>query len=77
MKSFLISNIYPFVSEISFPNFIIKEELGRGQPGGAVVKFTHSALAARGSPVQIAGADLHAAYQAVLCHAVAAIPRIK
>ena len=29
-----------------------------GQPGGAGVKFTHSASGARGSPVQIPGADM-------------------
>ena len=37
-----------------------------GQPGGAAVKFVHSALAARGSPVRIPGEDLHTAYQAML-----------
>ena len=30
----------------------------RGQPGGAVVKFAHSALVACGSPVRIPGADM-------------------
>ena len=29
-----------------------------GQPGGAAVKCTHSASAARGSPVGIPGADM-------------------
>ena len=29
-----------------------------GQAGGASVEFTHSALAARGSPVRILGADM-------------------
>ena len=29
-----------------------------GQPSGAAVKFTHSTLAAQGSPVQIPGADM-------------------
>ena len=29
-----------------------------GRPGGAVVKFARSALAARGSPVRIPGADM-------------------
>ena len=31
---------------------------GRGQPGGSAVKFSHSASAARGSPVRIPGADM-------------------
>ena len=35
-----------------------------GQPGGAVVKFVHSALVAWGSQVQILGTDLHHARQA-------------
>ena len=39
----------------------------RGRPGGVVVKFTHSALAAQGSRVQILGMNLHAAHQAMLC----------
>ena len=30
----------------------------RGQPSGAAVKFAHSASVARGSPVQIPGADM-------------------
>ena len=37
-----------------------------GRPGGWVVEFAHSALAARGSPVQIPGVDLHAAHQGML-----------
>ena len=37
-----------------------------GWPGGIVVKFTCSALAAQGSRIQILGADLHSAYQAML-----------
>ena len=43
----------------------------RGWPGGAEVKFSRSALAALGSPVQIPGTDLHTAWQAMLwqvCH---------
>ena len=31
---------------------------GRGQPGDAAVKYTHSALVAWGSPVWIPGADM-------------------
>ena len=34
-----------------------KKALG-GWPGGTAVKFSRSALAARGSPVQIPGADM-------------------
>ena len=37
---------------------LLKETLDRGQPGVAAVKFTHSALAARGSLVRIPGADM-------------------
>ena len=37
-----------------------------GRPGGAPVKFARSALAARGSPVRILGADLCTACQAML-----------
>ena len=37
-----------------------------GWPSGIVVKFTHSALKAWGSWVQIPGADLHTAHQATL-----------
>ena len=32
--------------------------LARGQPSGTAVKFAHSVLAARGSPVRIPGADM-------------------
>ena len=37
-----------------------------GRPGGIVVKFACSALAARGLQVQILGTDLFAAHQATL-----------
>ena len=37
-----------------------------GWPAGIVVKFTRSALAARGSLIRILGADLHTAHQAML-----------
>ena len=37
-----------------------------GLPGGTVVEFTRSASVARGSQVQIPGADLHIAHQAML-----------
>ena len=43
-----------------------KIKLLRGQPGGVVVKFTPSALAAWGSQFQIPGMDLHSAHQAML-----------
>ena len=41
----------------------------RGWRGSVVVKFSHSASAAQGSPVQIPGVDLHTAYQAMLWQA--------
>ena len=37
---------------------MVKNSSSRGWPGGAVAKFARSALAARGSPVQILGADM-------------------
>ena len=37
-----------------------------GQPGGVVVKFVHSALAAQGSQAQTPGMDLHSAQEAML-----------
>ena len=40
-----------------------------GQPGGAAVKFTQSALVAWGSPVRIPGADLRITCQAMLWQA--------
>ena len=40
-----------------------------GLPLGVVVKFMHSTLAAKGSPVPIPGADLHTTYQAMLWQA--------
>ena len=48
---------------------IAYKNLPWGQPGGAVVRFTHSASLARGSPVWILGADLHTAWQAMLWQA--------
>ena len=42
-----------------------KWKLGAG-PNGVVVKFMPSASVARGSPVWVLGADLHATYQAML-----------
>ena len=44
----------------------IKNYLSRGRPGGVVVKFTHSTLAAQGLLIQILGVDLHTAHQAML-----------
>ena len=41
----------------------------RSQPRGLMIKFAHSALAAWGSQVQIPGADLHTAHQAMLWQA--------
>ena len=38
----------------------------RGWPGGVVVKFVCSALAAQGLQVWIPGMDLHTSYQAML-----------
>ena len=38
----------------------------RGRPGGIVVEFASSGLAARGSLVGILGVDLHAAHQTML-----------
>ena len=45
------------------------KKLFRGQPGGAGVKFAHSASAARGSLVRIPGVDLCTACQAMLWQA--------
>ena len=44
----------------------LKKIMGKGWPGGAVVKFTGSTLAARGSQAWIPVADLHTAHQALL-----------
>ena len=41
----------------------------QGQPGGVVVKFVSSALAAQGLLVWIPGVDLHTAHQAMLWQA--------
>ena len=38
----------------------------RGRPGGVVVKFGRSVVAAQDSPVQILGVDLHTTHQAML-----------
>ena len=37
---------------------VLEENIRTGQPGGAVVKFARSALAAWGSPVWIPGVDM-------------------
>ena len=47
----------------------LKHYLSRGLPGGAVVKFAHSALAAWGLPVRILDVDLRTACQAMLWQA--------
>ena len=49
--------------------FFLKIGKIRGWPCGAAVKFTHSALAASGLPVQIQGADLCTTCQAMLWQA--------
>ena len=46
-----------------------KKGLYGAWPGGAVVKFTHSALAVWASSVQIPDVDLRTAYQAMLWQA--------
>ena len=45
------------VRKASFYNQQVKPATG-GRPRGAVVKFTHSASAARGLPICIPGADM-------------------
>ena len=47
-------------------NLILQKDILRGQPNGAVVMFTRSALVAQGSLVQIPGADLRTTSQAML-----------
>ena len=42
------------------------KHVGEGSAHGPVVKFMRSASAAQGSQVQILGADLHTAHQAML-----------
>ena len=44
----------------------IKIKCYLGLPGGVVVKFATSTSVAGGSPVQILGADIHTAYEAML-----------
>ena len=60
-----------FIEFISSPKYLrnifaIRRLTNRGWPGGAVVKFAHSASAARGSPVWIPGADMALLANAVL-----------
>ena len=50
-------------------NFLIKKIILWGQPGSIAVKFAHSTSAARDSPVEILGADLHITHQAMLWQA--------
>ena len=50
------------------------KSVSRGQPGGAAVKFTQSASAARGLPVRFPGADMAPLGES---HAVVDIPHIK
>ena len=56
---------WPSLVNLSKPKFFILKYF-RGQPGGIVVKFAHSASVAQGSQVWILGADLHTTHQAVL-----------
>ena len=51
---------------IAFWFVFYKNSSNRGQSGGVVVGFTHCTLAAKGSRVQIQGADLHTAHWAML-----------
>ena len=55
----------PGMQEIAYLK-TLKMRRSLGPPGGAAVKFTHSALAAQVSPVWIQGTDLHTAHQAML-----------
>ena len=52
---------FSWLQELSF-----KSSFHRGQPSGAVVQFTRSALAAWGLPVWILDVDLRTACQAML-----------
>ena len=69
LHNFLIKakqKILIFTDKILFSS---KTQILRGWPGGTAVQFTHSALAARGSPIRIPSADLCTAYQAMLWQA--------
>ena len=58
-------------SKLAEATYTIQNDLLWGRPGDAVVKFVHSALAARGLPVRILDVDLHTTSQAMLwlvCH---------
>ena len=50
-----------------YTTIILKDVTGR--PGGTAVKFTHSPLAACGSPAWTLGVDLCTVYQAILWQA--------
>ena len=52
--------------QYNFWKLLISKLCNRGWPGGIVVKFARSTLAAQGSQVQIPRADLHTAHQAML-----------
>ena len=75
MNLFLSMHIYIFLfyHEVIYPVLSIKIQVGkkklRGQPHGTVDKFTSSASAAQGSPVQITDKDLPTTYQAMLWQA--------
>ena len=59
------------VKEVHSPSLKVSGMLYKnyfgGWPGGVMVKFTHSALAAQGSQVQTPGTDLHTIHQAMMC----------
>ena len=51
---------------LGFYGCVIKIQTNRGRPGCTAVKFTHSTSVAQGSRVQIPGADVRIACQAML-----------
>ena len=54
------------IPEINILVAFSKIKTSWGWPGSTGLKFTHSTLAAQGSPVQILGVDLRTTYQAML-----------
>ena len=69
IKKILLMKLKCYIRKYS----LYSKENSRGQPGGPVVKFTHSNLAAQCLLVRILGVDV-----ALLgSHAVAGIPHIK
>ena len=53
----LYQDLFGYYGSLHF-QIIFKIKMSRGQPSGAAVKCAHSALAARGLPVWILGADM-------------------